>query len=67
MTIHTYLPQDKLRALSRGETFPDRTSSSALFADLSGFTPLTEGLCEALGSGRGGIVTRAYKNPDESI
>ena len=38
MTLHTYLPQDRLRALARGETLPDRTTGSALFADISGFT-----------------------------
>jgi class 3 adenylate cyclase len=42
MTLHTYLPQDRLRALARGETLPDRTNGSALFADISGFTALTE-------------------------
>jgi class 3 adenylate cyclase/tetratricopeptide (TPR) repeat protein len=51
--LSVYLPQDRLRALARGETLPDRTSGSALFADISGFTALTEGLREALGSRRG--------------
>lgn len=45
-----YLPQDRLRALLRGETLPDRTSGAALFADISGFTPLTEALRESLGA-----------------
>ncbi len=40
--LHTYLPQDRLRALARGETLPDRTIGSVLFADISGFTALTE-------------------------
>ena len=52
-TLHTYLPQDRLRALARGETLPDRTTGSALFADISGFTPLTEGLRDSLGPRRG--------------
>ena len=51
--LSVYLPQDRLRALARGETLPDRTSGSALFADISGFTPLTEGLRESLGSRHG--------------
>jgi hypothetical protein len=42
MTLHTYLPQDRLRALARGETLPDRTRGSALFADISGVTALTK-------------------------
>jgi class 3 adenylate cyclase len=50
MTLHTYLPQDPLRALARGEMLPDRTSGSALFADISGFTTLTESLRETLGA-----------------
>ena len=51
--MHTYLPQDRLRALAYGETLPDRTSGSALFADISGFTPLTEALRDSLGARRG--------------
>ncbi len=54
MTLHTYIPQDRLRALSRRESLPDRTSGAALFADISGFTALTEGLRDSLGSRQGG-------------
>jgi len=46
MTIHAYLPQDRLRAIANGISLPDRTSGSALFADISGFTALTESLRE---------------------
>src|SRR6266498_3271053 len=53
MTLHTYLPQDRLRALARGESLPSRTNGSALFADISGFTALTEALRNALGPRRG--------------
>jgi adenylate cyclase len=53
MTLHTYLPQDRLRALVRGEALPDRATGSALFADISGFTPLTEKLTRNLGARRG--------------
>jgi adenylate cyclase len=56
MNLHTYLPQDRLRALARGETLPDRTQGSVLFADISGFTPLTETLQAALGPRRGAEV-----------
>ena len=52
-SLRTYLPQDRLRALVRGEMLPDRTTGSALFADISGFTPLTEVLHDALGPRRG--------------
>ena len=51
--LGTYLPQDRLRALSRGESLPDRVHGSAIFADISGFTPLTEKLTQSLGPRRG--------------
>lgn len=51
--LFAYLPQNRLRALARGEALPDRALGSALFADISGFTPLTEALREALGPRRG--------------
>lgn len=51
--LHTYIPQDRRRALVRGESLPDRTSGSALFADISGFTPLTAALVSRLGPRRG--------------
>ena len=53
MDLHIYLPQDRLRALARGESLRDRMSGAALFADISGFTALTEALRNALGSRRG--------------
>ncbi|MCA9972756.1 MAG: adenylate/guanylate cyclase domain-containing protein, partial [Anaerolineales bacterium] len=53
MALPTYLPQDRLRALARGETLPERTTGAALFADISGFTPLTEKLTRTLGPRRG--------------
>jgi class 3 adenylate cyclase len=37
--LSAYLPQDRRRALARGESLPDRTTGTALFADISGFTP----------------------------
>ena len=56
MTHETYLPQDRLCALTRSETLPDRTSGSALFADIYGFTPLTEALRDSLGARQGAEV-----------
>jgi adenylate cyclase len=52
-TLHIYLAQDRLRALARGESLPSRTTGSALFADISGFTALTEALRNSLGARRG--------------
>ena len=51
--LGTYLPQDRLQALIRGESLPDRVVGSAVFADISGFTRLTEKLTQALGPRRG--------------
>ncbi len=53
MNLATYLPQDRVRALARDEQLPDRTTGSALFADISGFTSLTEALKNAIGTRRG--------------
>jgi adenylate cyclase len=53
MTLQTFLPQDRRRALASGDSLPDRTTGSALFADISGFTPLTETLYHLFGSRQG--------------
>ena len=52
-TLNIYLPQDRYRALLNGRDLPDRTRGAMLFADISGFTPLTEALTRALGPRRG--------------
>jgi len=49
----TYLPMDRRLALARGESLPARTQGAAIFADISGFTPLTEALAHELGASRG--------------
>src|SRR5689334_9286344 len=51
--LSPYLPQDRLAALAKGLTLPDRTLGAALFADLSGFTRLTEMLVREYGSYQG--------------
>src|SRR3990172_618634 len=48
-----YIPTDRLYALADGQTLPNRTHGAALFADISGFTPLTEALTRELGPQRG--------------
>ena len=48
-----YIPTDRLHALADGVTLSDRTHGAALFADISGFTPLTEALARELGPQRG--------------
>jgi len=52
-TVAVYLPMDRRQALAQGRTLPDRTRGTALFADFSGFTPLTESLARELGLQRG--------------
>jgi predicted ATPase/class 3 adenylate cyclase len=48
-----YIPMDRRQALARGQSLPDRTGGAALFADISGFTPLTEALLRERGRLRG--------------
>ncbi len=52
--LRGYLPQDRLASLTGGGgSLPDRTCGAALFADISGFTPLAEALTRSLGARRG--------------
>ncbi len=51
--LRVYLPMDRQHTLARGRRLPDRTNGAALFADISGFTPLTEALTRTLGPLRG--------------
>ncbi len=48
-----YLPQDRATAIVKGSSIPGRVLGSALFADISGFTSLTEFLRDSLGGKRG--------------
>jgi adenylate cyclase len=52
-SLVAYIPTDRRHALARGADLPDQTTGAALFADISGFTPLTDALVEALGPQRG--------------
>jgi class 3 adenylate cyclase/tetratricopeptide (TPR) repeat protein len=52
-SVHGFLPQDRARALLAGRTLPVDCEGSALFADISGFTALTEGLVQSQGQRRG--------------
>lgn len=51
--VSAYIPADRRRAMASGQTLPDRTQGAALFADISGFTQLTEALMRELGPHRG--------------
>jgi len=48
-SLYPYLSLDRVASLLRGTTLPTHTSGAALFADISGFTPLTEALVNRLG------------------
>ena len=48
-----YISRDRRRALAERVELPDRVQGAALFADISGFTPLTEALADELGPLRG--------------
>jgi class 3 adenylate cyclase/tetratricopeptide (TPR) repeat protein len=52
-TWGSWLPADRRAALARGASIPDRADGAVLFADISGFTPLTEALLNAHGPKRG--------------
>src|ERR1700687_4531281 len=52
-SLDTYIPSDRRWALARGESLPDRAEGAVLFADVSGFTPLTEALTQSMGARRG--------------
>jgi len=51
--LGTYVPMDRRQALAAGGSLPDRETASVLFADIAGFTPLTEALVSSLGPRRG--------------
>ncbi len=44
---------DRRQALAHGRSLPERVQGTALFADISGFTPLTETLAREMGPQRG--------------
>src|SRR5262245_729376 len=52
-SITAYIAMDRRQALAKGEILPDRTKGTILFADISGYTPLTKALMKHLGPKRG--------------
>ncbi|MDX1417173.1 MAG: response regulator, partial [Candidatus Promineifilaceae bacterium] len=61
-TADRYIPMDRRQALARGESLPEMTNGAALFADISGFTPLTAAFAAELGKKRGAEeMTRLIK------
>lgn len=57
------IPEDRQIALANGLELPDRTNGSVLFADISGFTPLTAALALELGVQRGAEEVLNQINP----
>ena len=57
-----YIPSDRRRALAAGVEMRDRVEGAALFADISGFTPLTEALAREYGPQRGAEELTANLN-----
>lgn len=57
-----YLPIDRRLALAEGRELPDWASGAALFADISGFTALTEALAHEMGPQQGADVLSRHLN-----
>ncbi len=60
-----YIPEDRRRALAHGTDLPRTAVGAVLFADISGFTPLTAALAQELGPRRGAerltrLLNRVY-------
>jgi hypothetical protein len=51
--LMAHLPLDRLQALISGRELPLHSTGTIVFADIAGFTPLTERLMRSLGSRRG--------------
>ncbi|HZQ08434.1 MAG TPA: adenylate/guanylate cyclase domain-containing protein [Anaerolineae bacterium] len=51
--LQAYLPEDRRASLAQGIPLPEWTRGTVLFADISGFTPLTEEVTRTLGIRRG--------------
>ncbi len=52
-TVAIYIPMDRRQAMAHGKHLPEYAQGAALFADVSGFTALTESLANELGLQRG--------------
>ncbi|HEX6383695.1 MAG TPA: tetratricopeptide repeat protein [Anaerolineae bacterium] len=61
-TPAAYIPMDRRQAIAQGRDLRERTRGAALFADISGFTPLTEMLARELGPRRGAEELTVYLN-----
>jgi predicted ATPase/class 3 adenylate cyclase len=62
-SLASHIPIDRRLALVEDVALPERTRGAALFADVSGFTPLTLALMRELGPKRGAEELLIYLNP----
>ena len=62
-----YVAMDRRQALARGSTLPEVAHGTALFADISGFTPLTELFARELGLQRGAEEVTRQVNRVHSV
>ena len=60
--LAAYVPEDRRHAMARGDALPEQAHGAALFADASGFTPLTEALAQQFGPQRGAEELTGYLN-----
>ncbi|MEM6427654.1 MAG: tetratricopeptide repeat protein [Deinococcota bacterium] len=60
--LSDYIALDRRHALAKGTQLAERNHGSALFADVSGFTSLTEALVRSLGERRGAEALPRYLN-----
>jgi adenylate cyclase len=61
-SLAVYIPIDRYIAITQGRELPGRMQGAAMFADISGFTPLTEMLARSLGPKRGAEELTVYLN-----
>lgn len=61
-TPTNYIPIDVRHALTQHQVLPQQMQGAALFADISGFTPLTETLAQELGPMRGSEELTVHLN-----
>src|SRR5690349_7959134 len=62
MSLAAYLPIDRYQAMAQASDLPDYATGAVLFADISGFTSLTETLAHELGPRRGGEELSQHLN-----
>jgi hypothetical protein len=60
--LNVYLPTDRRAALAYGTTLPEHAYGAAMFADVTGFTPLAEALTQDLGPRHGAEELTALLN-----